>query len=139
MKLKNFHIEDNCAVVIDSKYFDLHNDFKLEGFRYDIANTEFELSWKSISQPQGILIIFQEVSYLKIRERDPDKSEQEDNCLDFLGFLHPEDSAEMDGYVDSRDVKDNYQMIFNFEGGMAIKVFAKQAELKLISSSAKIN
>jgi Na+-transporting NADH:ubiquinone oxidoreductase subunit NqrF len=131
MQKLNFKVADSISLNVADKKFDLHNDFELLGFNYDLDSRRFIMKWqKSLGDwvapnlPNQLSLLFDNVAYLSISPRDPEMPYSEDSCLSFLGYLRPEDKTVMDGFLVEEMAQDDYDIIFIFQSGLAIKVFA---------------
>jgi len=136
MNLINFTIDaDTIGLHYQGAYLDVHNNYDFQGFRHLTALKQVELDWivgqgdwiPADSLP-GFTIAFSEVSFLKIRERDPEMPFDEDSCIDFFGFLSQELREDMDSYAENPNFeKDDLLMAFN--GRQVIKINAVEAKL----------
>ncbi|AHM59267.1 hypothetical protein D770_05000 [Flammeovirgaceae bacterium 311] len=137
MILTNFEIEDMIGIRYSGQYFDLHNDFAFNGFKYSVAGLALELEWAIIdneadgivqNQIHGLILLFSNVNYLRIQERDFEMPVSEDKCLSVIGYLPQEMRDVMDSFGDKPDYEDD-DMIMMFQGGQTFKINATQVEL----------
>lgn len=64
---------------------------------------------------------------LAIEGIDPQMPRIEDMRLSFMGYLHPDDLAVMNGFLLEESSSSSHHMIFAFEGGFVLKIFAEEA------------
>jgi hypothetical protein len=136
MKLTNFHIDnDSIALNYNNKYIDLHNNFNFQSFNYNTTTRQLELLWtpsleewanKSIS---AFKLIFREVTFLKVRERDNLLPFTEDSCLSLIGFLPNDLREDFDSFVDIKDVADSDDLNIVFQSEQAFKINCNYVEL----------
>jgi hypothetical protein len=129
---RNFSLRSEVTLYSGDSIFDLHNDYGFSGFSYN-PKGELNLTWASLSDGiQGLLIAFRAVSWLRIETVGPRSRVDENSCLDFVGFLHPDDEAIMDGFLFEDQSSIMHHLIFRFNGGLAIRAYAESAEVRLV-------
>lgn len=139
MKLLNFSIGDDfISIVKDGSYVDLHNEFDFTGYWYDVSNKEFELvfkkgigEWIQNKNIDVLIFKFKEVSFLKIKEGDSREYPDDESCLDGIGFNTKDMRSDMDSFLASNEFKDDYDLIFTFVSGQAIKIHSKEVFLEI--------
>ncbi len=136
MLIENFKVVDSIAIEIDGVYLDLHSNFDFIKLSYDIGKRCVELEWNKCSgewakaeKNERLKMVFKSVDVFRTHSRDSKKPFSEDACLSYIGFLHSDDLAIMDGFLPAEDSDENYHMILGFESGFAVKIFAKSIEV----------
>lgn len=137
MKLTNFKISDDHIAIEDDtgRYFDLHNNFDLKEFRYDIKERNFKLSWtKSLGnwvkedEANSIKLNFLNVTFLKIRELNQegiDEFKEDDLTLTMIGYS-PIEGSDMESYLAiSEDSEGKYAIIIQTQNGQAILIYSE--------------
>jgi len=129
MRLANFNIyNDSIALNYNDKYLDLHNNFDFRGFHYDTTSRQLELLWtRSLEEwaNENILafkLVFRDVSFLKIRERDSLLPATEDTCLSLIGFLPNDLRDDFDSFVEIKNISDNDDLNVAFQSDQAFKI-----------------
>jgi hypothetical protein len=134
MTLKNFEIEDDTVgLTFEGMYLDLHNCYDIEGFQYSNAEQVFQLKFRkgkygTHESPESFELLFKNVSFLKIGERDAEMGASDDTCLEFIGFLPSESREIMDGYLTNMPKAPTDDLIINTYTGQAIKIQSASAE-----------
>lgn len=135
MKLINFDIaDDNIALIFKGQYLDIHNNYEFCGYYRDSELKEVRLRWTrshedwSNEEICGFELLFKNVNYLRIRERDDTLPKTEDSCLSFIGFLPQEDREIFDSYIVGNNTKDTNDLIVNFMSEQAFKINADVVE-----------
>ncbi len=139
MKLINFKIaNDNIALTTSDYYFDLHNNYDLLSFEYQVKKRKFWISWIKSDEdwvdkrlPYKLKLEFTNTSFLKIKENEKDEFIKDDNCLEAIGFAECNMRDNMDSWLSEWREDDNYDLIFIFINGHAIKINAETAELEI--------
>ncbi len=137
MKIENFLVsDDSIAVEYEGNYLDLHNNYSFISFNYNIRTQQVELKWV---KNQGewaekelyneLKIIFNSVYVFKVNPRDVELPFSEDECLDCIGYLHPDDIELMDGFLTPDFADDSYHLVFGFQSGLFIKIYAETVYL----------
>jgi len=129
MKLTNFKIDaDQIALTYNGQYLDVHNNYEFRGFNFDILSKQLHLTWTRSHEKWaneklcGFILVFKNVSFLKVRERDVELSFNEDTCMSFIGFL-PQDMREhFDSYTEPKNVTNDYDINVNFQSDQAFKI-----------------
>lgn len=129
MRLTNFHIDnDSIALNYNDKYLDLHNNFDFRSFHYDIASRQLELIWtRSLENwaNENILafkLVFRDVIFLKIRERDNTLPATEDSCLSLIGFLPNDLREDFDSFVEIKNIANSDDLNIVFQSNQAFKI-----------------
>ena len=140
MKLINFDIEnDNIAIRYNGQYLDLHNCYEFRAFQFDNISRTFSLTWTrsleewSNEERCGFRLLFKQVTYLKVRERDGDLPYTEDACLNFIGFAGQDMRSDFDSFKPNEFMFDIDDININFEGGQAIKINSEVVEFEDIN------
>ncbi|HET9746235.1 MAG TPA: hypothetical protein VFP97_11020 [Chitinophagaceae bacterium] len=140
MKLLNFNIGDDfISAVKEDLYLDLHNDFDFTGYSCDVLKKEFKLifrkgraEWIQNNGINNLAFKFKEVSFLKIQEGDSREYPDDERCLDGIGFNTEDMRSDMDSFLASNEFHDDYDLIFTFVSGLAIKIHSKEVFLETI-------
>jgi hypothetical protein len=139
VKLINFNIDnDNIGLIYQEQYLDIHNCYEFRGFEFDTTNKILQLTWtRSVEEWSneircGFQLIFKQVTYFKVRERDNELPNTDDTCLSFIGFLEQDMRDDFDSYKPNENIKDTDDLNINFQSEQAIKVNSAIAELKEI-------
>ncbi len=134
----NFEIKDNYAIAFQGRHIDLHNNFDLESFHYNVVNKEFELNWKkaegdwvSGNELETISITHKNVNFLRIIEADSEMPDSEGNCLMDLTYYPAISREENDSIVFQSVPKDNDDIIYTFQNGQVIRINCEEIELKI--------
>lgn len=136
MILTNFEIEDMIGLRYAGQYYDLHNDYDFEGFKYLVSSQILEMEWVKFNRKDdqfgsnklpGFKLTFSAVNFLKITGRDNEMPLSEDKCLDVVGFLTQEDRDDMDSFSEEQFFE-NDDVIMMFRGGQTFKINADKVE-----------
>lgn len=123
---RNFSIASTIDILSGSQLYDLHNDFDFMGINFEVSSSYLTLLWAN--NREELRICFQLVKFLRMKGFDEAMPRQEDSRLSFMGYLHPDDVDLMDGFLTEDLASENHHLIFCFEGGLSMKVFAASAE-----------
>lgn len=140
MKLTNFKLAgDNIAFEQNENYYDIHNNFDFISFNYSLAKREIVLNWVKgtgnwvpNNSPKSIHLIIRGISLFKAKERDTDMPFTEDDCLSSIGFLWNDMIEEMGGYHSHEPKENCTHLSIEFMSGLALKIGADSALLKVI-------
>ena len=96
MHLKNFELGgDGISLEWQAEYLDLHNNFDFQSFNYDLRLNKLTLTWLRSTEKWakdvellGLILVFNQVSFFRVKERDSANPFNEDNCLSNVSF-HP--------------------------------------------------
>lgn len=128
---RNFSITSTVDLLCGNRIYDLHNDFDAVKIEHDLAQNSLTLWWKAAKAPTNgqdlVCIRFTLLQSLDLKGIDEGMPRKEDRRLSFMGYLRPEDES-MDGFLPEEMAKEGYRMIFCFEGGLAVKVYAASAQ-----------
>lgn len=129
MKLTNFNIDtDQIALIYNGQYLDVHNNYEFRGFNFDIHSKQLHLTWtrsheKWASEKMcGFRLVFKNVSFLKVRERDAELSFKEDTCMSFIGFLSQDMRDDFDSFTEPKSVTNDDDLNVNFQSDQAFKI-----------------
>lgn len=130
--IKNFSIVSTVEVSCDGKTYDLHSDYEATKFEHDLLDNSLVLSWRATREgmPQMLSIRFGKLETLVLRGTDVEMPRSEDGHLSFIGYSSPEDEG-MDSFLLEDMADQDSRIIFNFEGGLVIKVYAEAVFLKV--------
>lgn len=135
MKKTNFHIEDNCYILIKNSALDLHNDFSFVGMHYYPIENQIKLywvkqkgDWIASDLPNMLELVFDDISFYKTSFNCINNRLEDASVLAFIGYLHPNDIEVMDGCLDEKESDESYYMILGFENGFSVKIFSKRVE-----------
>ena len=135
----NFEVEDNYAITFQGRHIDLHNNFDLESFHYNVINKEFELLWKktegdwiSENELKAISITHKKINFLRIIEADIEMPDNEGNRLMDLTYYPSSLRDENDSIVLQCAPADNDDIKYTFQNGQVIRINCEEIELKII-------
>jgi hypothetical protein len=129
---RNFVLISEISLCSGGVVFDLHNDYRFDGLTYR-PNGDFGLTWSSVSDDLHVLLIlFNGVEWLRVESIAARSDVDGNSCLDFVGFLHPDDEGVMDGFLFEDQSSMEHHLIFGFSGGLAIRVYAGSVEMRCI-------
>ena len=139
MKLINFNVGDDfISVVKDDIYYDLHNNFDLTGYSYNVVSKEFKFvfkrgngDWIQNKDIDSLIFNFIGVSFLKIKEGDSTEYPDDESCLANIGFNTKNMRNDMDSFLASNEFQDDYDLIFMFVSGQTIKIHCKEILLEI--------
>jgi len=143
MKLANFKIsEDNIGIEsIEGAYFDLHNNFDFEEFRYNFQERYFEITWSKTKgdwvkndEADQIKLSFINVTFLKIKELDQtevNEYKDDDLTLSIIGYS-PLEGSDMESYLAIKeDTNGEFGILIQTENGQAFLIHAGKAQIKV--------
>jgi hypothetical protein len=129
MKLTNFHIDnDSIALNYNDKYLDLHNNFDFRSFNYDVTSRQLELIWTRSHEDWSneiicaFKLVFRDIKFLKIRERDSSLPATEDSCLSLIGFLSNDLRDDFDSFAEVKNATDSDDLNIAFQSNQAFKI-----------------
>ena len=140
MKLKNFEISDDyIEILFEGGRLDLHNCYRMESFEYVFSEQIFKLKFRLFDQqekqnPQRFELVFSNVGFLRIHERDSEMHESDDDCLDSIGFLPIESREIMNGFLTNMPKSGTDDLIIITHTGQAIKLQCEAAEFVLLDN-----
>lgn len=124
---RNFSLATEVVVVTEGVRYDLHNDYDFEQFFYDAVLNTFLLKWRHTKiEGNCFSIKFKDVLWIRIKGMESGVPFAENGCLDFMGYLHPDDDLIMDGFLQEDFSSDRHHLIFCFSAGLAVRIFAKE-------------
>jgi hypothetical protein len=141
MQLKNFQLNsDGISLSWQGYDLDLHNCFDFQSIRYAIQSREIELFWlhspeewaKRTALP-GLKLVFNEVSFFRVKERDPEYPLTEDSCLMHVSFHPVELRNEFDSISLSSSPTDDLTF---FQSEWGFKINAAAVELQSLTHIA---
>ena len=126
MKLESFIINtDNISIDVKGIYYDLHNNFDFRSIIYDVSKRHVQLLWiKGAGEwvpkdlPESIMLVFDGVSAVKLKERDPQMPYTEDDCLGSIGFSNLSD----ENFCNHEPFDDAECLFMEFMSGAFIKI-----------------
>jgi hypothetical protein len=132
----NFQLTQNYALNYDSRHIDLHNNFNFINFEYNIETMTLVLRWvKSLGnwvqedEPQQLVLLHKNVSYLTVLSRDPEMSLSEDFSLSDITFF-PSSSRDInDSIIDKNLPEEDDDILYMFQSGQVIRVRCEEIEL----------
>jgi hypothetical protein len=132
MKLRDFELED-IEIIVGEQVYDLHNNYKFQGFTFDVNSRELTLNWVCgigewipKGSPSKITISASEVSFLSVSPRKQDAPYSEDDCLNCVMVVEHNQNTE-DCYSISNPVAEELHYVFEFMSGFSIRVQANEA------------
>jgi hypothetical protein len=128
MQLKNFQLgSDGISLEWQGHDLDLHNCFDFEGLAYNLPLRQVEASWRRSPEEwakgtvlPGLTLAFSQVSFFRVKERDPEYPLTEDSCLLSASFHSVELRDEFDSISSSRSPADDLTFFFQSEWGFKI-------------------
>ena len=135
MHLINFTLDrDGISLNWQGHNLDLHNCFNFESLEYNPLHQQVTLHWVRSPEPwakntplAGLKLIFKNVSFFRVKERDADYPLTEDDCLISLSFHPTEMRDDFDSICEAFAPTDDLTLFFQSEWG--IKINAATAEL----------
>ena len=133
---KNFTVTSPISIQIGKAHVDLHNDFEFHQLVFDLSERKCLLIWSDEKNDASVArdhlrITFHNVKIFSVRERQPEYPLKEDQNLSFVGYLHPDDLSIMNGFLPEENSSNNFHMIFGFESGFSIKLYADEVTAEL--------
>ncbi|MBJ6141919.1 hypothetical protein [Hymenobacter sp. BT559] len=139
MQLRNFQIgSDGISLSWQGQYLDLHNCFDFQSFHYAIQSRQIELCWrrsleewaKGTALP-GLKLVFSDIFFFRVKERDVDYPFTEDDFLMSVSFHPIELRDEFDSISLSSSPADDLTFFFQSEWGFKINaaIVALQPQL----------
>jgi len=136
---RNFEIKDGIYIKIDTKEYDLHNDYDFKVVNYSIEERILTLAWKRSSGewvshdlPASLTVTFSEVSEFRFMPRDKELPFTEDDCLNSFGYWVDEEWAQ--GVMilsDGQEPEASWLTALDFMSGAIITVQSKLAKLEI--------
>ncbi|TGE29016.1 hypothetical protein [Hymenobacter metallicola] len=121
-------------------YADLHNSFKFVDLQYAPAAATLRLRWQKSTGDwaknvpwQGLHLVFEGVTYFRVKERDPDFPISEDDCLRDICCTPSEMRDDFDNCYTGRNWPAEYDLQLVFQSEWGIKVNAVTVRLQLES------
>lgn len=149
MKLLNFHLTDGThpiEIKALDLIWDLHNVMEFISISHDIKLNTVEMQWK-VDQTyalqkypsEGFSILFKDVHYFAIRQRDESLPHSDDGCLASISRIHCTETWEVieeyGGVPPVEDIKgEDFHLLFDFQSGQKIRIGSETAEFKLTNS-----
>ncbi|MBC6609380.1 hypothetical protein H8B15_00485 [Hymenobacter sp. BT507] len=137
MKLLNFTI--NSLITLkwsDGGYADLHNDFVFNQLIYEPQIASVTLHWTKSTeewakrvQIASLKIVFTNVNFLCVKERDASYPLSDDECLSEIGWSLPDEKDNFDNFYLDQDAQFTYDLIICFQSEWAVKLNADTAQL----------
>lgn len=138
MNLVNFKIADSIAIESGAQYFDLHSNYDFRGFAFNTKDNSLTLEWTKCTGAWAekenvnfLKMMFDKVSVFAVKSRDIDIPSSENETLAYVGFLHPDDTELMEGFLPPEYNSGEHHLVFGFESELVIKVFSKSVVLHL--------
>jgi hypothetical protein len=133
----NFQIINNNSLNFQGRLIDLHNNFDLVNYDYDIASQEFKLTWKKSNgervdknELSGLTLTHKVVTYLSVSGKDEENTSYTDEaCLGDITFF-PSNARDInDSIAPQTNPLDNDDILYFFENGQLIRIHCEQIEL----------
>lgn len=126
----NFEIEDNYALVYQDQLIDLHNNYDLAGYEYQVAKRELRIKWTkstgewvSQDEPATLTIIHQDVFYYNIGyDNEIYEFPDDDKCLGAISFVSSEERESNDQLTSRVEPAENDDILYIFETDHCIRV-----------------
>ena len=136
MKADNFSVADSVAIEYEGCYFDLHNNYDFTGLTYEVNSQRVILEWSKGESEwaekeiySSLKLVFDFVSIFNVTSRISGQPFSADDCLSYMGYLHPDDIDLMDGFLPRENADESYHLVFGFEGGQVVKLYAETVKL----------
>lgn len=140
MILKNFKIQESYGIEYEGEFLDLHSNYDFVKYSYNVSCQSAELEWvknagewATKEQFKKLILKFNSVSFFAVKARDEQQPYSEDKCLSHIGYLHPDDTEIMNGFLPEKMARDGYHLVLGFESDLFIKLLCADAELFTIS------
>ncbi|QDA62387.1 hypothetical protein [Hymenobacter jejuensis] len=142
MKFLNFSIDSQHTGLTwaDGGYADLHNDFDFLKLQYLQATAVIKLTWRKSAEKwaqdvpwQSLHLIFEGVSYFRVKERNPEVPISEGATLQHICFAPIEVREEFENIYFTHSAESNYDLLLYFQNEWGIKVDAATVRLQLES------
>lgn len=134
----NFDITDNHALSFEGRHIDLHNNFDVVGFEYNLAAREIKLNWKKSSgdwvdknELSSLVLLHKAVTFLKVIDQDERSNYDDDSCLGEITFFPSTDRELNDSIIPQSKPNDGDDIIYFFENGQHIRIHCEQIELSV--------
>ena len=141
MHLENFAL-GNYGILLSwqGHNLDLHSCFEFEALQYNPLHRQVELSWvcspaqwASNTALPGLRLLFKNVSFFHVKERDSASPVAEDKLLQSVSFHPTEAREDFDSIYLQSSPTDDLTVFFQSEWG--IKINAASAELVPLPAS----
>ncbi|UOR07452.1 hypothetical protein MUN82_10220 [Hymenobacter aerilatus] len=137
MKLSNFTIKSFTELEWpNGGYADLHNDFLSNQLAYKPQAASLVLFWTKSTgewakqvQIASLKIVFTNVNFLRVREREAAYPLSEDECLSEIGWSPPDEKDNFDSFYPDQNAPSTYDLLIGFHSEWAIKLNADNAQL----------
>jgi len=137
MRRENFGWASSVEISIDDEYLDLHNCYSFVSLHQDVLAREARLKWRRLAAewvdaelPEGLELLFKNVSHISLKARDPSMPFTEDDCLAGFGYVSDDDWA--DGpFYGGGCVDPEWRWSFDFQSGAEIIIFSETVVGKL--------
>ena len=140
MEYLNFTLDHQYTGLewADGGYADLHNNFDFVELSHSPAAATLRLSWRKSTGEwarnvpwTGLHLVFEGVSYLRVKERDPAYPFSEDATLEHICRLPREAQEEFENIYFNEDAQPDYDLLLYFESEWGLKVNAASVSLQL--------
>ncbi|MGI4865313.1 MAG: hypothetical protein ACRYFZ_15435 [Janthinobacterium lividum] len=128
MELKNFQVaSDGISLNWQGHTLDLHNCFNFQSIYYNVGLRQVELAW--LRSPEewaestvvpSLKLVFDSVSFFRVKERDEELPFTEDDCLLSISFHPVESRHEFDSISLGSSPTDDLTFYFQSEWGFKI-------------------
>jgi hypothetical protein len=119
-------------------YADLHNNFDFTDLHYFPTEARLIMCWKKSAGDwvpnvlwQTLKLVFEGVSYLQVRERNPEFPISDDNCMRDICRTPVEARQDFDSIWLDRTPPSDYDLQLAFQSEWAIKVNATTVALNI--------
>jgi len=135
--ITNFGIEETISLRLEGKNLDLHNCYHFIGYHHHIEGRQFVLTftksdgdWVKASDPEKLMLIHHDVTYLDINYLNEDNEFPNDyKCVADITFFPAEDRKTNDQILLQNKPTSNDDIIYSFQPGWHIRIGCKQIEL----------
>lgn len=132
---KNFIVRSTVEIESAGEIYDLHNDFDCSCIIFNPISSSLVLSWVALVDERYLEICFESIDLLMLRGVNGGMPRKEDRRLSFMGYVHPEDLDLMDGFLPEDLAGEGFHFIFNFEGGLVVKLQCQSAKVTVKSGA----
>lgn len=127
--------------------WDLHNVMDFARVTQDISANSVEMHWQvnrayALQEYPAELfsILFSDIEYFEIKQRDDSLPHSEDNCLASISRIHSTESWEIiEKYGGAPPLEEitgeDFHLLFEFQGGQRIRIGAQIAEFRVLNQN----
>ncbi|RZA02237.1 MAG: hypothetical protein EOP47_07790 [Sphingobacteriaceae bacterium] len=132
----NFEIITSTEIGYDGRHLDLHNNFAVSRFDYNIVERKLSIhliksqgDWVKEDELENIAFIHRNVSFLNSNFTNLTKFIDDDSCLEFISYLPIKDRDITDGFLNKSFPDEKDDIIYSFVNGQFIKINCEEVDL----------